>query len=122
MDCLDVVLRIYLINFFLKWKFIQGANILSDGCGNVKLADFGASRHLENLPLLSVTGSSYMEKSAKGYFCIHYCVIFSLFRSLYWMAPEILNQEKHGRKVDIWGLGCTVIEMASAKHPWYFCF
>lgn len=49
-------------------NFIQGANILSDGCGNVKLADFGASRHLENLPLLSVTGSSYIEKSAKGYF------------------------------------------------------
>ena len=53
-------------------NFIKGANILSDGCGNVKLADFGASIHLENLPLLSVTGSSYIEKSAKGYFCVYF--------------------------------------------------
>jgi len=46
-------------------NLIKGANILSDGCGNVKLADFGASRHLENIPRLSATGS-YIEKSAKG--------------------------------------------------------
>jgi len=37
------------------------------------------------------------------------------------MAPELINQEKHGRRVDIWSLGCTVIEMASGKHPWPNC-
>jgi mitogen-activated protein kinase kinase kinase 2 len=35
------------------------------------------------------------------------------------MAPELLNQEKHGRKIDVWSLGCTIIEMATANHPWY---
>ena len=34
------------------------------------------------------------------------------------MAPELLNQEKHGRRIDIWSLGCTIIEMATANHPW----
>ena len=35
------------------------------------------------------------------------------------MAPEILNHETYGRKVDVWSLGCTILEMASSKNPWY---
>jgi len=38
------------------------------------------------------------------------------------MAPELINQKKHGRKIDIWSLGCTIIEMATAYHPWYIHF
>ena len=34
------------------------------------------------------------------------------------MAPELLNQEKYGRRIDIWSLGCTVLEMATGTHPW----
>lgn len=34
------------------------------------------------------------------------------------MAPEVFmksNTEGHGRAVDIWSIGCVIIEMASGK-------
>jgi len=34
------------------------------------------------------------------------------------MAPEVLQQKRVGRRSDIWSLGCTLIELATAKHPW----
>ena len=33
------------------------------------------------------------------------------------MAPEILKNEKHGLKSDIWSIGCTVVEMLTKKPP-----
>lgn len=83
---------------------VKGGNILSDANGTVKLADFGAAKILEDVQGYSSLTNSEVCNSIKG--------------SLYWMAPELLNHEKHGRKIDIWSLGCTIIEMATAKHPW----
>jgi serine/threonine protein kinase len=92
----------YLHSHGVVHRDLKGANILADGDGNVKLADFGASKHIQGLPLLSE--NSELCKSIRG--------------SLYWMAPEILKREPYGRKVDIWSLGCVVIEMATGTHPW----
>ncbi|XP_028553283.1 mitogen-activated protein kinase kinase kinase YODA [Dendrobium catenatum] len=35
------------------------------------------------------------------------------------MAPEvIMNRNEHNLSVDIWSLGCAVLEMATSKPPW----
>ncbi|KAL7122990.1 hypothetical protein ACP275_01G078500 [Erythranthe tilingii] len=75
---------------------IKGANILVDPNGRVKLADFGMAKH--------ITGPS-CPLSFKG--------------SPYWMAPEVVkNSSGCNLAVDIWSLGCTVLEMATTKPPW----
>ncbi|CAA0812161.1 Mitogen-activated protein kinase kinase kinase YODA [Striga hermonthica] len=75
---------------------IKGANILVDPNGRVRLADFGMAKH--------ITGHS-CPLSFKG--------------SPYWMAPEVItNSSSCNLAVDIWSLGCTVLEMATAKPPW----
>ena len=38
----------------------------------------------------------------------------------YWMAPEVVSLSKKGysAKVDIWSLGCVVLEMFAGRRPW----
>ncbi|KAI4314938.1 hypothetical protein L6164_027796 [Bauhinia variegata] len=81
---------------------IKGANLLVDSAGVVKLADFGMAKHL--------TGHA-ADLSLKG--------------SPYWMAPELMqavmqkdNSSDLALAVDIWSLGCTIIEMLTGKPPW----
>ncbi|GLT66207.1 hypothetical protein SLA2020_385870 [Shorea laevis] len=81
---------------------IKGANLLVDASGVVKLADFGMAKHL--------TGQR-ADLSLKG--------------SPYWMAPELMqavmqkdNSSNLALAVDIWSLGCTIIEMFTGKPPW----
>lgn len=79
---------------------IKGANLLVDINGVVKLADFGMAKHLsEAAGALSLKGTPY------------------------WMAPEVVQATMnkdigYDYAVDIWSLGCTIIEMFTGKHPW----
>ncbi|KAL1290899.1 hypothetical protein HN51_059444 [Arachis hypogaea] len=75
---------------------IKGANILVDPNGEIKLADFGMAKHINaSSSMLSFKGSPY------------------------WMAPEVvMNTNGYSLPVDIWSLGCTILEMATSKPPW----
>nr|XP_055071608.1 probable serine/threonine-protein kinase mkcC [Misgurnus anguillicaudatus]XP_055071609.1 probable serine/threonine-protein kinase mkcC [Misgurnus anguillicaudatus] len=78
---------------------LKGNNIMLMPTGVVKLIDFGCARRITCLTL----SKSDLLKSVHG--------------TPYWMAPEVINETGHGRKSDIWSIGCTVFEMATGKPP-----
>ncbi|XP_026865823.2 mitogen-activated protein kinase kinase kinase 19 isoform X2 [Electrophorus electricus] len=80
---------------------LKGNNVMLMPTGVVKLIDFGCARRLN---CMSHSGGGCSDlKSVHG--------------TPYWMAPEVINETGHGRKSDIWSLGCTVFEMATGKPP-----
>ncbi|EPY22610.1 protein kinase-like protein [Strigomonas culicis] len=78
---------------------IKGENILIDGLGVAKLADFGCSKSLANVANGSHVGCG------------------TLVGSPFWMAPEVIRSEAYGTKADIWSVGCTVVEMLNRGEP-----
>ncbi|KAK2905071.1 hypothetical protein Q8A67_006870 [Cirrhinus molitorella] len=78
---------------------LKGNNIMLMPNGVVKLIDFGCARRLQT----STGSKSDFIKSVHG--------------TPYWMAPEVISETGHGRKSDIWSIGCTVYEMATGKPP-----
>ena len=78
---------------------IKGKNILIVNINNVKLADFGISKQIETL---SQTHGAYSSKAG----------------TIQWMAPEVIMDKEYGLKVDLWSVGCTVVEMLTTRPPW----
>ena len=103
----ETVIRLYTMQILKGLHFlhsmrcmhrdIKGANILVEKNGTVKLADFGMAKQLLD-----------------GINCTR-----SFIGSPFWMAPEVVRQQPSHFPADIWSLGCTVIEMATARPPWY---
>ena len=73
---------------------IKGTSILVDNKGGVKISSFGISKDLQALIGNSLQGS------------------------VFWMAPEVVNQPTYTEKADIWSVGCVVVEMLTGEHPW----
>ena len=74
---------------------IKSDNILVDGQGRVKIADFGFA--------VGLTKEVDKRKSVVG--------------TPYWMAPELIRGLEYDAKVDVWSRGITAIEMAEGEPP-----
>ncbi|CAK7222378.1 mitogen-activated protein kinase kinase kinase [Sporothrix bragantina] len=79
---------------------LKADNILLDVDGTAKISDFGISKKTDN-----IYGND-RTNSMQG--------------SVFWMAPEVIRPQDEGysAKVDIWSLGCVVLEMFAGRRPW----
>ena len=79
---------------------LKADNILLDLDGTCKISDFGISKKSNNIYGNDVTNS--------------------MQGSVFWMAPEVVRAQGEGysAKVDIWSLGCVVLEMFAGRRPW----
>ncbi|GFP54825.1 MAP kinase kinase kinase mkh1 [Trichoderma asperellum] len=79
---------------------LKADNILLDIDGTCKISDFGISKKTDN-----IYGND-KSNNMQG--------------SVFWMAPEVIRSQNEGysAKVDIWSLGCVVLEMFAGRRPW----
>ena len=79
---------------------LKADNILLDLDGSCKISDFGISKKSDDIYRNDVTNS--------------------MQGSVFWMAPEVVRSQGQGysAKIDIWSLGCVVLEMFAGKRPW----
>jgi mitogen-activated protein kinase kinase kinase len=79
---------------------LKADNILLDLDGTCKISDFGISKKTDDIYGNDATNS--------------------MQGSVFWMAPEVVRSQGKGysAKVDIWSLGCVVLEMFAGRRPW----
>lgn len=76
---------------------VKPANILVNPDGVIKITDFGVSSAVD---VPTMTGNT-------------------LVGTPWYIAPEMIEGRPYGKSVDIWSLGCTVIELATGKRPYH---
>ncbi|EMR08788.1 hypothetical protein PNEG_02958 [Pneumocystis murina B123] len=90
----------YLHSQGILHRDLKTDNILLDVDGICKISDFGISKKSKEV----YDNDSNM----------------SMQGTIFWMAPEVIHNQKQGysAKIDIWSLGCLVLEMFAGKRPW----
>ena len=117
----EKIIKIYIKQILegLKYLHMKGivhhnlkcSNILVANEGMIKLSDLLAIKRIVagyNTKPIENTSDNTNRIVIPGY----------MMNSLYWMAPEVINNMEGGKPADIWSLGCVMYEMRTGKPPW----
>lgn len=88
---------------------LTSTDILLDHNGVIKFVDFGAAKLIARQGrTLAVDNATRREKQG------------SMTGTPMYMSPEVIKGGSTGRHgaVDIWSLGCVILEMATGRRPW----
>ncbi|ANZ73635.1 BA75_00786T0 [Komagataella pastoris] len=97
----------YLHKSGIVHRDIKPENVLLDHMGVIKFVDFGAAK------VIAQERTQDRRPSATR-------KLNSLIGTPMYLSPEVIlgnDQGKHG-SLDIWSLGCCVLEMATGRRPW----
>ena len=86
-------------------------DILLDHNGVIKFVDFGAAKVIAKQgKTLAGDNTAALRRGRKK----------SMTGTPMYMSPEVIKAENTGRHsaVDIWSLGCVILEMATGRRPW----
>ncbi|KAF3040978.1 Suppressor of Sensor Kinase (SLN1) [Didymella heteroderae] len=99
----------YLHDARVVHRDIKPENILLDHNGVIKFVDFGAAKLIARQGrTLAVDNATRRGKQG------------SMTGTPMYMSPEVIKGDSTGRHgaVDIWSLGCVILEMATGRRPW----
>ncbi|CAK7890802.1 serine/threonine-protein kinase Bck1p/SLK1/SSP31 [[Candida] anglica] len=94
----------YLHSNGILHRDLKADNLLLEVDGRCKISDFGISKKSSDIY------ANNAEMSMQG--------------TIFWMAPEVIDsivedkRQGYSAKIDIWSLGCVVLEMFAGKRPW----
>ncbi|KAF7546063.1 hypothetical protein G7046_g9417 [Stylonectria norvegica] len=97
----------YLHESGIAHRDIKPENILLDHNGIIKYVDFGAAK------VIARKGRTLADKQATT-------ANRSMTGTPMYMSPEVITGDNPGKpgSVDIWSLGCVILEMATGRRPW----
>ncbi|KAH7170821.1 hypothetical protein EDB81DRAFT_941680 [Dactylonectria macrodidyma] len=100
---------VYLHESRIAHRDIKPENILLDHNGIIKYVDFGAAKVIARQGR-TLAGEGHSSSQPNR----------SMTGTPMYMSPEVIKGENPGRagSVDIWSLGCVILEMATGRRPW----